>query len=562
MPRRAAAVAVSLVVLILAGSGQAKPPDPSGQGQGQQAVANLIPPSVGGSATVGSTLTGDNGTWSGKGVKYDQQWMRCDSSGGACQATGTGGSSYGVGAADVGATFRFQVIASNNTGSVVAVSAPTAGVPQPDSTPTTTTPPPPSDTTPPSAPTGLTPGTKTTTSIAFAWTAATDNVGVTGYDVLLNGSKLSSVTSTSASAASLTCGTSYTLGVDAFDAAGNHSNVTSVSASTAACPTSTPTSKSIYWGAYIEGVQTYNFLYGGTWSNAPWCDPGTQCPLPKFDANAGKSVSIEHWGMCWTCSFDSGIANAVVARGDIPAVDWANSSSASDADIAAGKYDTQLRTVAQAMAAFGHPIFLLFDEEMNGTWYPYSPGVNGNTAASFVAMWRHMHDVFVQAGATNVTWAWVPNVDPSGIFTSMSSLYPGDAYVDWTGLNGYNWGAGGGNVWMTFSQVFKSSYSALQQIAPAKPIMIGEVASEEYGGSKASWVTDMLATQLPQNFPQIKAMLWFNWRVYEKSQYWNWEIESSSTAKTAFAQGIASSYYAPGGGFGNLPLLTKVPTPS
>jgi beta-mannanase len=194
---------------------------------------------------------------------------------------------------------------------------------------------------------------------------------------------------------------------------------------------------------------------------------------------------------------------------------------------------------------------------MNGSWYPYSPGVNGNTAASFVAMWRHIHDLFAQAGASNVTWAWVPNVDVNGTMTSMASLYPGEAYVDWTGLNGYNWGSAAG-AWMSFSQVFKSSYATLLQIAPTKPVMIGEVASEESGGSKAAWITDMLATQVPQNFPKIKALLWFNWRIYEKSAYWNWEIESSSTAKTAFQQGIASPYYARGGSFGNLPLLTKI----
>src|SRR5579859_2152746 len=315
---------------------------------------------------------------------------------------------------------------------------------------------------------------------------------------------------------------------------------------------------SIYWGAYIEGQHTYNNLYGGTWSNAPWCDPGTQCPQPRFSANAGKTGSIEHYGMCWTCGFDSMIANVVVNRGNTPAIDWSTSAGATNADIAAGKYDTNITSVAQAAKSFGHPMFLIFDEEMNGTWYPYSPGQNGNTAASFVAMWRHVHDVFVSVGATNVTWVWAPNIDPYAAYPSLSSLYPGDAYVDWTGLNGYNWGAGAGGGWMTFAQVFSSSYQTLLQLAPTKPIMIGEVASEENRGNKAAWITDMLTTQLPQNFTQIKAVLWFNYRIYEKNQYWNWPIESSTSSQAAFAQAIASPYYAPGGSFTSLPLLTKV----
>jgi hypothetical protein len=313
-------------------------------------------------------------------------------------------------------------------------------------------------------------------------------------------------------------------------------------------------SASIYWGAYVEGRQTYSDLYGGTWSNAPWCDPGTQCPLPRFESNAGKRVSIEHWGQCWGCTFDSGIANVVVGRGDIPAVDWASDSSISDAAIASGTADSYLTSMAVAMKAFAHPIFLLFDEEMNGSWYPYSPGVNGNTAASFVAAWRHIHDIFAQVGATNVTWVWCPNVD-AGTLTPMSQLYPGDGYVDWTGLNGYNWG---GTQWQSFSSVFSGSYNALLQIAPSKPIMIGEFASEENGGSKAAWITDALGTQIPQNFPKIKAVLWFNWRIYEKGQYWNWEIESSSASQQAFANAIASPYFAAGGSFANLPPLSKL----
>jgi hypothetical protein len=319
-------------------------------------------------------------------------------------------------------------------------------------------------------------------------------------------------------------------------------------------PPPPPPASSIYWGAYIEGVNTYNYLYGGTWSNAPWCDPGTQCPLPRFQQNAAKQVSIEHWGMCWGCSFDTGIANLVVSRGDIPAIDWSN-GSVPDANVASGMYDSYLTAQAQAAKAFGHPLFILFDEEMNGTWYPYSPGQNGNTAAGFVAMWRHVHDVFQAVGATNVTWVWCPNIDPGGIFTPFSQIYPGDAYVDWTGLNGYNWG---GSEWTSFSSVFAQSYTGLLQVAPSKPIMIGEVASEETGGSKSAWITDALLTQLPQNFPRIKALLWFNWRIYEKNAWHNWEIESSTASRQAFATAINSSYYAAGGSFGNLPLLTKI----
>lgn len=325
---------------------------------------------------------------------------------------------------------------------------------------------------------------------------------------------------------------------------------------TATTTTQSSTSHSIYWGAYIEGPQTYGYLYGGTWSTAPWCDPGTQCALAQFEHDAGKAPSIEHYGLPapWNQSFDTGAANLVESRGDIPAIDMSTGSAALSS-IASGAYDLSIILWAQAAKAFGHPFFLLLDEEMNGTWYPYSPGQNGNTAAGFVAAWRHMHNIFTSVGATNVTWVWCPNIDPNGMFTPYSQLYPGDSYVDWTGLIGYNWG---GSLWASFSSLFASSYSALRQLAPTKPILIGETASAEAGGSKSSWIKELLTTQLPQNFPQIKALLWMNWRIYEKGAWNPWEIESSATSQQAFAAGISSPYYASGGVFGNLPLLRPV----
>jgi hypothetical protein len=367
-------------------------------------------------------------------------------------------------------------------------------------------------------------------------------------------------TSGSVSTGALNQNSTYTLTCTGSGGSVSASATVSVTVSSGA----TGSTGSIYWGAYAEGQYTYAHLYGtanGTWENAPWCDPGYQCAGPKFKSNAGKAPSIEHWGMCWDCSFDSGVAAQVVARGNIPAIDWANYGSTTDADIAAGKYDASIVIPkAQAIKNFGHPVFLLFDEEMNGSWYGYSPGQNGNTSASFVAMWQHIHDVFAAQGVTNVTWAWVPNVDIDGTLTSMSSVYPGDAYVDWTGLNGYNWGTPQGNVWMSFDTVFSRSYNNVLSIAPSKPMMIGEVASEEIGGSKSAWIADMFS-KLPTNYSHIKALLWFNWYINEKNNNWSWEMESSSSSQQAFSQGISSPYYAPGGSYGSLPLGTKVPTP-
>ena len=91
------------------------------------------------------------------------------------------------------------------------------------------------DMTAPSPPSGLAVSNISQTALTLTWTAATDNVAVTGYDVYRDGVKVASPSASPSAQASLTCGTSYTFAVEALDAAGNRSARASVSAATSAC---------------------------------------------------------------------------------------------------------------------------------------------------------------------------------------------------------------------------------------------------------------------------------------------------------------------------------------
>lgn len=310
-----------------------------------------------------------------------------------------------------------------------------------------------------------------------------------------------------------------------------------------------PAGKSIYWGALIDG-DAYNL------DDPPW----DMSALDMFESSAGKKISILHWSQPWwdcysVCGyqhFNAQIAqyDAVRQRGIIPLVDWLPwdpSGSLHDGQqafalsrIINGQHDSYIRRWAAEAKAWGHPFFLRFAHEMNGDWFPWSERRNGNSAGEFVQAWRHMHDIFTQAGATNVTWVWCPNVDnPDRI--PLRELYPGEGYVDWTCMDGYNWGTNPVNpyIWKGFYDMFKPTYDQLLALAPGKPVMVGETASSEIGGSKPAWIADALGTQLPVNFPNIEAVLWFNWNVDSM----DWAIESSAASKRAFAAAIASPYY-------------------
>ncbi|MDN3693253.1 M12 family metallo-peptidase [Chryseobacterium tructae] len=79
------------------------------------------------------------------------------------------------------------------------------------------------DTVAPTAPTLAASGT-TSTSTNLSWSGATDNVGVTGYDLYMNASLIGSTASTSYTVTSLTPSTTYSFSVKAKDAAGNASS--------------------------------------------------------------------------------------------------------------------------------------------------------------------------------------------------------------------------------------------------------------------------------------------------------------------------------------------------
>ncbi|MBL0738196.1 endonuclease [Flavobacterium sp. GN10] len=108
------------------------------------------------------------------------------------------------------------------------------------------------DTQAPSAPTSLASTSKTATSITLAWTASTDNVAVTSYDVYANSVLKTTVSGTTATITGLTASTAYSIYVKAKDAAGN----TSASSNTISVTTNssgTGTATDLLFSEYIEG---------------------------------------------------------------------------------------------------------------------------------------------------------------------------------------------------------------------------------------------------------------------------------------------------------------------
>jgi hypothetical protein len=107
--------------------------------------ANSSPPEISGSAEVGHTLSASNGGWSESPTSFSYEWQRCDSGGAKCAPiAGASNSTYKVTSADVGATLRVAVTASNSAGASGAVSSaqtPVVPTPPPMAPPSNITPP-------------------------------------------------------------------------------------------------------------------------------------------------------------------------------------------------------------------------------------------------------------------------------------------------------------------------------------------------------------------------------------------------------------------------------------
>jgi beta-mannanase len=260
--------------------------------------------------------------------------------------------------------------------------------------------------------------------------------------------------------------------------------------------------------------------------------------IAATEATLGRKVAIHLTYYAWNDDWTRGNTASDLAANRIPLVNWEPQTPNLD-DIVAGTYDAMLHSRAVSAKALVKPFFLDWGAEMNGSWSPWSGANYGNTTSKYVAAYKHIHDIFTSDGATNVVWAWCPNVedDPHVAWNLAMNYYPGDGYVDWTCVDGYNWGTTNGNGWQTFAKVFAGIYPLLA--AKGKPILIGETASTELGGNKAEWIAAIVPA-LKSTFPLIRAFAWF-----DVNKETDWRFESSTASRDAFILMAKDPYLNP-----------------
>jgi subtilisin family serine protease len=134
------------------------------------------------------------------------------------------------------------------------------------------------DTSPPTQPTNLSVSNEQDTQVTLSWNASSDNVGVTGYEVSVDGNVLGTTAGTTVNVTGLTACTSYNFGVRALDDAGNASGTATTVGSTTGCSGGggTPFTEGYFFETGFEG----------------WADGGGDCARYSGSRSWEGSFSI------------------------------------------------------------------------------------------------------------------------------------------------------------------------------------------------------------------------------------------------------------------------------
>lgn len=226
---------------------------------------------------------------------------------------------------------------------------------------------------------------------------------------------------------------------------------------------------------------------------------------------------------------------AIWAAGRTPVLTWELHLSSGSTPtnvverVTAGDYDDYLaewtdrmsRAIAEADADWTRrpnepAVYVRLAHEANGNWYPWAPASGESTPTEYVDMWRYVYSHVERAPGvrSRLAWIWAVNGVDIGPYT-MEELYPGDAFVDWIGLDNYNWGTSQPwSDWQSPEELFAGPIERVRDI-PERDVPIGvtELASSsmtrwEYDVErKAAWIREAFETL---DRAGVDMAVWFN----------------------------------------------------
>ncbi|MFC1420733.1 glycoside hydrolase family 26 protein [Streptacidiphilus cavernicola] len=241
----------------------------------------------------------------------------------------------------------------------------------------------------------------------------------------------------------------------------------------------------------------------------------------------GKAPNLLEYYASFNEEFNAAATRNAWNSGALTLLTW-EPYTVSVADIAAGKDDAYLRRFAGQVRAADLPVALNFGHEMNGGWYPW--GSAKSKPADFVAAYRHIHQVFQQAGAKKVIWVWTANIVNHVPGVPLEPLYPGDSYVDWIGMSGYN------EAWehWTSADVFGKTVQEVRGFS-RKPLLIAETGVDA-GPTQATRISELFDYVAKSR--DVIGLVYFDY-----DQRMDWRFETAADSLAAVQRGAAAPQF-------------------
>jgi len=273
--------------------------------------------------------------------------------------------------------------------------------------------------------------------------------------------------------------------------------------------------------------------------------PQNMAYIKSFEKTMAKKPAMVMWYQDYSFDFPSADCESVYKYGAVPHIVWepwiwGDEKRIKLDNIINGDWDRYMEDWAKDAQAYKKTVFLRWGHEFNIEKYPWGIGNNGKDPKKYIKAFRHVHDIFRKAGATNVKWIWCLNnyPNPDENWNSWDLAYPGDEYIDWIGIDGYNWGTSQTwSGWQSFKEMFRNQVRELSKKYPGKPIMIPEFGSTEQGGNKANWVKE-IPSALKVSMTQVKAIVLFD--IKKES---DWRVNSSKKSEEAYRSIFQDPYF-------------------
>ncbi len=263
--------------------------------------------------------------------------------------------------------------------------------------------------------------------------------------------------------------------------------------------------------------------YLGVYETGP---PKTYQPVANFTTAVGKQPNLVGYYSGWEEAFQTSFAETVHRHGAATIMQW-DPTAASISRIASGGYDSYLRSFADSVRDFGHPVVIGFGHEMNAYWYSW--GYGHTRPATFVAAWRHIVTLFRDQHVGNVTWLWTLQADELGT-GPIASWWPGAKYVNWVGIDGYYYRPS-----ESFFSIFGQTIGQVRKFT-SEPILLSETAVGPYAGQ---------AVKIPNLFAGMRhygtlGLVWFDIAKHGGIYSQDWHVENSQAAEAAFRRAASA----------------------